>query len=77
MSILTEGTRLSSVYLTDEYGEHRVFKGPHGATAITVTMEYGQMSMVPWARVERNDGSVLVVNLAECLAVELLDKGGA
>ena len=39
--------------------------------SITVSMEVGQMAEVPWARCEREDGTVDLVNLAQVEIVTL------
>lgn len=47
----------------------------HQAKDITVIEECGQMSMVPWARVELNNGEVRLVNLATVESVTLVKAG--
>jgi hypothetical protein len=42
--------------------------------SITVQMENGQMSGVPWAKVERLDGEVALVNLSLCEEVVFLKE---
>ena len=47
-------------------------EGPYHCRLITVSMEDGQMSGVPWAKCTRPDGSVYMLNLAMMESVELL-----
>ena len=75
MNELREGGELLSVALpTDEDGGSVFYKVSnnenetlfYSAKSITVTMESGQMGMVPWAKVIKHDGEVALVNLAQC-----------
>jgi len=70
-SILTEGTKLRTIFWSE--GSISLGDKPHNAKSIVVTMEYGQMAGVPWARVDTNEGKVYLYNLAEAQGVQLLD----
>lgn len=79
MSELNEGTRLSMVVGSpDADGDCTVWVTETNnplqikCSEITVTMENGQMAGVPWARCERADGKVSMVNLALVEQVGLL-----
>lgn len=56
-----------------EFLEHAAWQtGDHGnCKSITVTMEMGPMDWMPWARCERNDGRVEMVNLVYVETLEL------
>lgn len=58
---LKEGTKLKSVFLVDG-GEVKAGNG--GCASIVVAEQTGQMAMVPWAKVTREDGTVQLYNLA-------------
>lgn len=47
---------------------------PYGAKSILVSEQCGQMGMVPWARVETNQGLIVLVNLANVESVVLAEK---
>ena len=57
MSILKEGTPVVGVKIGD-----RIFDTGTNSKSITVSMEAGQMSGVPWFHVVYNDGSQLLIN---------------
>ncbi len=78
MKKLTEGTGLTSISAKPqgEHGEHLLYttdwKGKTGEQLkpwhvwrIVVSMEHGQMSMVPWAEITHRDKIKSLVNLAE------------
>jgi len=70
MKILKEGTKLKSLDLPHCPA---VVLGPESwhVASLTVSMENGQMSPVPWARAETRNGRVSLYNLALAEAVEL------
>ena len=67
---LTEGTKLEFVAVNGEAGD--VYRADSDRIAdIEVSMEPGQMALVPWAKVTFTDGTVSLVNLALAQAVDL------
>lgn len=66
MSKLNEGVKLKEVY----WAEGRFTVGDC-VESITVSMEVGQMAMIPWALVRFTSGKVQLVNLAHCEGVVL------
>lgn len=66
--IFCAGEKLSAVwYAGGENGY--ITEGPADspwlAKSIVVQMEYGQMAMVPWAKVTDRDDNIVMVNLAQ------------
>lgn len=75
MAILQGGTKLKAVHMPD--GRSYMIDTPTitgQSKSITVSMEYGQMSGVPWAKIEMKDDVIMLVNLAQCDCVELLQE---
>lgn len=66
MSDFKEGVRLKTVAApADANGNYfHISSGISGCKQIVVSMQPGQMAMVPWARAEKDDGSVTMINLA-------------
>lgn len=75
---LKEGVKLKSVAgPTGPDGDHILMcigDNPYQCKAITVVEQPGQMSMVPWAKAEQNNGSTLLINLALMESVTLLNE---
>jgi hypothetical protein len=74
---LSEGLELDYVEWDDERGKEDNFYRITGTVVgkITVSMQAGQMGMVPWALVTDKDGKKLaLVNLAKCRIVEIKDE---
>ena len=77
---LREGVKIKSVAFSDtEEGGlfYKVRQLGDGKTvwdvvSITVKEQAGQAAMIPWAEIIKFDGSVSLVNLAQCEEVELL-----
>lgn len=70
MGYLKEGTGLKQVYWPEE---NKYFQVGGIVKSITVSMEVGQMAMVPWALIEFTDRKSHLVNLALCEGV-ILEK---
>lgn len=72
MSELKEGTKLRTIFWSDTDGGE-VIAGKHGCKSLTVVMEHGQMSMVPWCLQVNEDGKRFMHNLALCEGAVLED----
>jgi hypothetical protein len=65
-----DGMKLKSVFLSVE---EEVTVGRNNITEITIVMQHGQMSEVPWAKVTM-DGTVYMYNLALVQGVKFLQE---
>ena len=72
MSELEEGVKLRTIFWSDTDGGE-VVAGQHGCKSLTVVMEHGQMSMVPWCLQVNEDGKRFMHNLALCEGAVLED----
>lgn len=70
---LTEGTRLLGVYFDSPDGIGYI-AGRGRCVSIVVAEQFGQMNMVPWAKVIFNGMSTQFINLALCTRVQLLEE---
>ena len=61
MRALQEGDKLNRIFWAED-GVTEV--GKFGVKSITVFMEYGQMSMVPWVEVKSDDSPTRKYNVA-------------
>lgn len=68
MSELKQGQALEGIFWS-EGGE--LSTRQKIVDSITVTMEYGQMVGVPWAKATYTDGKVVLYNLALCEGVTI------
>lgn len=77
---LNEGTKLKFVMgPMSQDGEQVNFSigdKPYHCKEIVVSMQCGQMGMVPWAKATLNNGDVLLANLAQMEMVELENSNG-
>lgn len=75
---LTEGVELQQIVgLYDPQegtGIWVVGENPGQCKRIVVVEQRGQMSMVPWAKMEMRDGTVTLINLANVEGVTLATK---
>jgi len=71
---LDEGVKLNEVLSFCDDGECFVV-GRLGCKSITVSMEMGNGSLVPWAVVEKDDDDTVMVNLMHAESVKLAAAG--
>ncbi len=70
---LNAGLRLKSVlWERNNYtvGDHYGYRGQ--VEKITVSVQEGQMNMVPWAEVEFEDGAIILFNCDQMIGCEVL-----
>jgi len=70
MDLLRENQKLESIWWSDGL----ITVGNNGVEYILVSMESGQMGMVPWVEVIFEDGRVNLYNLALCKGVQLRQR---
>ena len=74
MSELNQGTKLS--FVCSQIGEEQIYYDIANGWDITVVMEAGQMSGVPWAKCTKEGQHPQMVNLALCESVGLVATSG-
>ena len=67
---LREGAKIASFVPKDNRYAFRA--GAKGVVSLTISDQPGQMGMVPWIRVEQDNGTITMFNCALLEYVELL-----